>query len=321
MRFLVTGAAGFIGSQVAEALLAGGHAVTGVDCFTDYYPRRLKELNLAPARDHQDFTLVEQDLAAADLAAMLDGVEAVIHMAAQAGVRKSWGADFAHYTHNNITATQKLLEAAKGADLKRLVYASSSSVYGDTTDLPMREGSACWPVSPYGVSKLAAEHLCGLYHRNFGVPTVSLRFFTVYGPRQRPDMAFHRFIRAMLTGGDIRLFGDGEQSRDFTFVSDIAEATISAALTPGVEGQVFNLGGGARVSVNQVIGWLEEITGGRAKVHRREVAKGDVRDTEADTSRARELLGFAPAVDLREGLAREAEWVREMLPELERAGG
>ncbi len=319
MHFLVTGAAGFIGSQVCERLLAQGHQVRGIDCFTDYYPRRLKELNLAPARDHQSFEFIEEDVVSTDLNRLLEGVEVVIHLAAQAGVRASWGANFTIYTHNNILSTQALLEAAKTSGLRRLVYASSSSVYGDTQDLPMRETSACWPVSPYGVTKLAAEHLCGLYHRNFGVDTVSLRYFTVYGPRQRPDMAFHRFIKALLTGGEIRLFGDGEQSRDFTFVADIVEATIAAATAPDAAGGVFNLGGGARVSVNQVIAWLEEIIGQKARVKRLEVAKGDVRDTHADTSRARAALGFDPRYDLKKGLAAEVEWVRQMLPVLEEA--
>jgi len=243
----------------------------------------------------------------------LGEVEVVIHLAAQAGVRASWGAEFTHYTHHNILATQALLEAAKEVGLGRLVYASSSSVYGDTDDLPMREEGRCRPVSPYGVTKLAAEHLCSLYHHNFGLDTVSLRYFTVYGPRQRPDMAFHRFIKALLTGGEIRLFGDGSQSRDFTYVDDIVEATLGAATTPQARGGVFNLGGGARVSVNQVIAWLEEITGRRATVRRLEVAKGDVRQTEADTSRARRVLGFRPRYDLKRGLAREVTWVEDNL--------
>ncbi len=319
MRFLVTGAAGFIGSTVCERLLAQGHEVVGVDCFTDYYPRRLKEANLAPSRDHGSFRFLEHDILELELPRLLGGVEVVIHLAAQAGVRASWGAEFTHYTHHNILATQALLEAAKEVGLGRLVYASSSSVYGDTDDLPMREDGRCRPVSPYGVSKLAAEHLCSLYHHNFGLDTVSLRYFTVYGPRQRPDMAFHRFIKALLTGGEIRLFGDGSQSRDFTYVEDIVEATLAAAVTPQARGGIFNLGGGARVSVNQVIAWLEEITGRRAAVRRLEVAKGDVRQTEADTSRARRVLGFAPRYDLKRGLAREAAWVEENLSLLQEA--
>ncbi|MGD8561004.1 MAG: NAD-dependent epimerase/dehydratase family protein [Desulfarculaceae bacterium] len=314
MQFLVTGAAGFIGSQVTERLLEQGHEVRGIDCFTDYYPRPLKEKNLEIARQHQAFTFVEEDIAETDLKALLDGVEVVIHLAAQAGVRRSWGANFQIYTHNNIISTQALLEAGKDLDLKKFVYASSSSVYGDTPDLPMRETGACWPVSPYGVTKLAAEHLCSLYRKNFGLNTVSLRYFTVYGPRQRPDMAFHRFIRAILEGGEIRLFGDGGQSRDFTFVSDVVQATVDAALTPETVSGVFNIGGGARVTINQVIAILEEILGRKAEIRRLEVAKGDVRNTEADNTRAREFLGFHPSYGLKQGLAAEADWVRQMQP-------
>ncbi|RJX33156.1 MAG: NAD-dependent epimerase/dehydratase family protein [Desulfarculus sp.] len=312
MKFLVTGAAGFIGSTVSERLLELGHQVRGIDSFTDYYPRRLKEANLEGLRGRPGFDLLEADIMAVEPARLLEGVEVVVHLAAQAGVRRSWGANFAIYTRNNLLTTQRLLEAAKEQGLRRLVYASSSSVYGDTSDLPMRETSACWPVSPYGVTKLAAEHLCGLYYKNFGVDTASLRYFTVYGPRQRPDMAFHRFIRALLEGAPIRLFGDGGQSRDFTFVSDVVEATVAAALAPAAAGGVFNVGGGSRVSVNQVIALLEEITGRRAQVERLAVAKGDVRDTEADASRARQVLSYQPRVGLREGLAAEVAWVRRM---------
>jgi len=313
MNFLVTGAAGFIGSRMCERLLHEGHVVKGIDCFTDYYPRPLKEANLAGLKGQEGFSLVEADIMEVETSELLDGVEIVVHLAAQAGVRRSWGANFAIYTHNNILTTQRLLEAAKELPVKRLVYAGSSSVYGDTSDLPMRETSACWPVSPYGVTKLAAEHLCGLYHRNFGVDTVSLRYFTVYGPRQRPDMAFHRFIRALIEGGAIKLFGDGGQSRDFTFVDDVVAATMSAAFAPEATGRVFNVGGGSRVSVNQVIAMLEDITGETARVERLAVAKGDVRDTEADCSAAREVLGYAPQVSLASGLAAETAWVQENL--------
>lgn len=320
MICVVTGAAGFIGSQVAEALLDQGHEVRGIDCFTDYYARALKEKNLEPARSRAGFTFVEQDIMAVDLRGLLDGAQAVIHLAAQAGVRSSWGANFQIYTHNNLLTTQALLETIKelGGGC-RMVYASSSSVYGDSRDLPSRETSACWPVSPYGVTKLAAEHLCSLYHRNFGLDTVSLRYFTVYGPRQRPDMAFHRFIRAMIENTEIRLYGDGGQSRDFTFVSDVVQATLAAAQVPEARGRIFNVGGGARVSVNQVLAMLEDILGAKARVNRLEVAKGDVRDTHADTAGARSVLGYDPKFDLAKGLAAEAGWVREMLPLLKEA--
>ncbi|MCB2191090.1 MAG: NAD-dependent epimerase/dehydratase family protein [Deltaproteobacteria bacterium] len=313
MNILVTGAAGFIGSRLSESLLELGHRVRGIDSFTDYYPRPLKEANLQALRDSDGFELIEADIMEVPPAELLEEIETVVHLAAQAGVRRSWGSNFAIYTHNNILTTQRLLEAGKEMGLGRLVYAGSSSVYGDTQDLPMRETSACWPVSPYGVTKLAAEHLCGLYHKNFGMDTASLRYFTVYGPRQRPDMAFHRFIRAQLEGGTIRLFGDGEQSRDFTYVDDIVAATIAAVTTPEATGQVFNVGGGSRVSVNQVIAMLEEVTGKSAQVERLEVAKGDVRDTQADCSKARDILGYVPQVSLAQGLAAETDWVRENL--------
>lgn len=314
MLFLVTGVAGFIGSQVAEELLALNHQVKGIDCFTDYYPTSLKQDNLNNLRAHERFELINQDLVTADYAAFLPEVEVIIHLAAQAGVRRSWGREFSAYTHHNVLATQMLLEAAKQYGVRRVVYGGSSSVYGDTKDLPMRETSACWPVSPYGVTKLAAEHLCLLYHKNFGLETACLRYFTVYGPRQRPDMAFHRFLRALLEDGEIKLFGDGSQSRDFTYVGDVVRATIGAALTPQANGLVFNIGGGNRISINEVIALMEDLTGSKARVAREAVAKGDVRDTEADTGLARDILNFKPDYDLRKGLKAEKEWVESRLP-------
>jgi len=224
MRALVTGAAGFIGSTLAERLLRDGADVVGLDCFTDYYPRPLKEHNLAGLRDQPRFRLIESRIQDADLVGLLADRTHVFHLAAQAGVRRSWGRDFAIYTGNNIEATQRLLEACVGRPVERFVYASSSSVYGDSTILPAREDALPQPVSPYGVTKLAAEHLCGLYHVNYGVPAVSLRYFTVYGPRQRPDMAFHRFLRAIILDQPITLYGDGEQTRDFTYVHDVTAA-------------------------------------------------------------------------------------------------
>src|SRR5262245_64919423 len=220
---LVTGVAGFIGSHLAERLLRDGVRVTGVDCFTDYYDPAIKRRNLERARSHPEFALVELDLGEADLAALPD-VQVVYHQAAQPGVRASWGADFAIYTHHNVLATQRLLERYRGSSLERFVYASSSSVYGDAERYPTDEGLLPRPLSPYGVTKLAGEHLALLYARNFGMPVVALRYFTVYGPRQRPDMAFHRFCRALLTGQAITVYGDGRQSRDFTFVADAVEA-------------------------------------------------------------------------------------------------
>ena len=321
-RCLVTGVAGFIGSHLAERLLAEGYEVIGVDCFTDYYPRPVKERNLSALRNSDRFRFVEADLRTADLEPLLEGVDYVFHLAAQAGVRASWGENFAVYTEHNILATQRLLEAvsrvsrssrssrgsAKSArSVDKFIYASSSSVYGDTPNLPMREDSLPRPISPYGVTKLAGEHLCQLYHYNFGVPTVSLRYFTVYGPRQRPDMAFHRFIRAILEGKPIVVYGDGEQTRDFTFVADAVEATV-LAMRCEATGVAFNIGGGSRVTINRAIELLEEIVGRRAVVEHREPQHGDVRHTLADTSAAREVLGFAPKVSLEEGLRAQVAW-------------
>jgi UDP-glucose 4-epimerase len=308
VKAVVTGAAGFIGSHLAGSLLADGHEVTGVDCFTDYYPRPVKEANLVSLRASARFRLVEQRLQDAPLVELLRGADAVFHLAAQAGVRASWGREFAHYTEHNVLATQRLLEAALEAGRPRVVYASSSSVYGDAAELPLREDGACRPVSPYGVTKLAAEHLALLYHRNHGLETVSLRFFTVYGPRQRPDMAFHRFLKAARDDRPITVYGDGSQTRDFTYVDDIVSAVRAAALS-GRPGCVYNVGGGERVALTDVLGLVESVTGRRLRVERQEPQKGDMKDTFADTARAAQDLGFRSTVGLREGLEREWLWV------------
>jgi len=313
MKALVTGTAGFIGSTLADRLVADGADVVGIDSFTDYYPRPIKERNLGGLLAGPRFRFVESRIQDADLKALLADRTHVFHLAAQAGVRKSWGRDFAIYTENNIEATQVLLEAATRAPaLERLVYASSSSVYGDDTPMPFREDALPQPVSPYGVSKLAAEQLCYLYHANFRVPTVSLRYFTVYGPRQRPDMGFHKFLRATILGEPIAVFGDGEQTRDFTFVKDAVAATIAAG-TKGVPGRVYNIGGGSRVSVNEVLDLIGRIAGRRPVVRVDPAQKGDMRHTYADTSLARADLGFAPTVALEEGLAAEYQWLTEIL--------
>jgi nucleoside-diphosphate-sugar epimerase len=305
---LVTGAAGFIGSNVVERLLADGRTVRGVDAFMDYYPRAFKEENLRTARQNASFELVEADLATADLAPVLDGVTSICHLAAQAGVRASWGTTFSTYIDCNIKSSQRLLEAVKDGAITKFVYASSSSVYGETTDLPMREDGLTCPVSPYGVTKLAAEHLAVLYHRNYGVPTVSLRYFTVYGPRQRPDMAFHRFIRAGLLGEPVTIFGDGRQTRDFTFIDDTVSATVKA-LESGPDGRVLNVGGGSRVTLNEALDAIEGCLGHPLDRRYIERARGDVTDTLADNSRARQELGFDPRVGLHEGLEREKDWI------------
>jgi UDP-glucose 4-epimerase len=312
VKALVTGAAGFIGSTLAERLLRDGAEVVGIDSFTDYYARELKERNISAARGRPGFTFVDARIQDADLSALLAGCTHVFHLAAQAGVRKSWGRDFAIYTSNNIEATQVLLEACVDQPLERFVYSSSSSVYGDDTPLPMREDALPQPVSPYGVSKLAAEQLCYLYFANFRVPTVSLRYFTVYGPRQRPDMGFNRFLCAMLRGEPITVYGDGEQTRDFTFVSDAVEANVLAA-RQGVSGRVYNIGGGSRVSVNHVLEMIGRVAGRAPTLHALPDQKGDMRHTYADTARARADLGFIPAVGLEEGLTAEYRWLSDTL--------
>jgi len=311
MKSLVTGVAGFIGSHLAERLIREGHQVFGVDRFLENYPRRLKESNLSKLTARRGFQFVEGDLTQFEPRDLLRDVSYVFHLAALPGVRASWGKEFVHYTHNNVLATQFLLEACKGVEIKKFVYASSSSVYGDTRDLPMREDGMTRPVSPYGVSKLAGEHLCYLYWKGFGIPTVSLRYFTVYGPRQRADMSFHIFMRALLHSEEVPLYDDGEQSRDFTFCSDIVEGTLAAALYQG-SGEVFNLGGGSRTTLNEVIGMLETISGRKARLRRLGRQEGDVRHTAADIGRAREKLGFTPRVSLHDGLAQEWEWIRKI---------
>ena len=308
MKALVTGGAGFIGSHLCERLLDDGASVTAIDCFTDYYPRAIKEANIAAMRSRPGYRFVEASIAEADLPALLEGTTHVFHLAAQAGVRKSWGREFQIYTALNVDATQILLEACVGRPIERVVYASSSSVYGDEASLPMHEELPLHPVSPYGVTKLAAEQLCHLYFVNHGVPTVSLRYFTVYGPRQRPDMGFHRFFSALLDGRPLVQYGDGQQTRDFTFVADAAWATQAAGVR-GVPGRVYNIGGGSRVSLRQVFDLLGRVTGREVRVDRQPVQKGDMRDTYADTTRAQADLGFAPSVTLEEGLGAMYRWM------------
>ena len=308
MKALVTGAAGFIGSHLTAALLDEGAEVVGLDAFTDYYPRAIKEANLDVNRHRTGFRFVEGAIQDVDLSSLLQGITDVFHLAAQAGVRRSWGRDFRVYTDNNVDASQQLLEACVGRPLSRFVYASSSSVYGDAAAIPMREDALPQPVSPYGVTKLAAEQLCYLYFVNHAVPAVSVRYFTVYGPRQRPDMAFHRFLRAAINGEPIVLYGDGEQTRDFTFVADAVAATIAAAKV-GVPGRAYNIGGGSRVTVNQVLEIVQRLVARQVIVRREPAQKGDMRDTYADTAMARQDLGFIPRVRLEQGLESEYRWL------------
>jgi nucleoside-diphosphate-sugar epimerase len=308
MKALVTGGAGFIGSHLSELLLERGATVRAIDSFTDFYPRPLKERNLENLRGRQGYDFIEDDLRTVDMDRLLDGVTHVFHLAAQAGVRRSWGSEFGVYTGLNIDSTQCLLEACSKRPIERLVYASSSSVYGDDVEIPMRETALPQPVSPYGVTKLAAEQLCYLYHVNFGVPAVALRYFTVYGPRQRPDMGFHRFFTAILGDKPLIQFGDGLQTRDFTYVADAARATADAAVR-GVPGRVYNIGGGARVSLKDVFAMLRRVSGRDVKIDQQGPQKGDMRDTYADTTRAKADLGFAPTVTLEEGLGHMWRWM------------
>jgi UDP-glucose 4-epimerase len=309
-RSLVTGVAGFIGSHLAERLLQENHHVLGVDCFTDYYAKSLKQSNLQRLLQEPGFSFLEENLLTASLPELLKECDYIFHQAAQAGVRSSWGAEFEIYTSLNVLATQRLLEACKGLNIKKFIYASSSSVYGDAQELPLREESILKPVSPYGVTKLAAEQLCYTYWKNYQVPTISLRYFTVYGPRQRPDMAFHKFMRALLNGEEIEIYGDGQQTRDFTFVADIVQGNL-LAMQSALEGGVFNLGGGSRVVLNDVLETIQQVAGEGAKIVYRDVQRGDVMHTLADTSRAMGELSYRPQVDLKTGLEAQWEWLQE----------
>jgi nucleoside-diphosphate-sugar epimerase len=309
-RVVVTGAAGFIGSHLCERLLADGHEVAGIDSFSEYYDRSLKEQNLEPSRSNPSFSFHELDLVEDDLREAMDGAQVVFHLAGQPDVRPTWGSDFDRYVRDNLLATQRLLEHVREYPVRRLVYAGSSSVYGDAEMFPTRENALPRPLSPYGLTKLAAEHLVHIYLRSFGVPAVSLRYFTVYGPRQRPDMALARFMQALSDGREIEVFGDGEQTREFTYISDAVDGTVKAASVEAV-GCVFNLGGGSRVTINRVLATLEDIS--RIKVYRHNLpaATGDHRHSGASINLAREKLGWEPRVSLREGLTRQWRWFRE----------
>jgi UDP-glucose 4-epimerase len=303
----VTGAAGFIGSHLTETCLQRGWRVTAVDSFTDYYPRSIKAENAAAAQGHPNCTWLELDLATAPLEPLLADVDIIFHLAAQAGVRASWGTQFDIYTVNNVTVVQRLLEAARHAALQKFVFASSSSVYGDAATRPTPESAAPSPVSPYGATKVLGEHLASLYWKSYGVPVVSLRYFTVYGPRQRPDMAFHRLIDAALTGGEVAIFGDGRQMRDFTFVSDIVEGTLSAG-EHGRSGGVYNLGGGNSIALLDAIAAISDIAGSAPSLRFTERQRGDARDTTADASKAAAELLFSPRQSLQEGLRQQIKW-------------
>ncbi len=310
-RCLVTGAAGFIGSHLCEALIAKGHDVVGVDAFIDYYPRPIKESNLTGLKQEKAFAFHEVDLRADEVGPLLEGCEVIFHLAAMAGLMRSWS-DLAIYSSCNILGTQKLLEAARAADTPHFIHVSTSSVYGKEATGP--EDSALEPVSPYGVTKLAAEQLCRAYETNFGVPITILRYFSVYGPRQRPDMAYHILIRTLMEGKPFTMFGDGEQTRSNTFVSDCVAATILASeQRDKALGEAFNVGGGQVVSLNEAIGLLEEMTGKKAAIEKEPARPGDQKHTAANIEKIRRLLGYNPATPVSDGLEAEVAWMRDWL--------
>lgn len=310
MRVLVTGAAGFIGSHLSEKLLKSGYEVLGVDSFFDYYPKKIKENNLKGLLGEGGFEFIEGDISELDLKGIMAEIEAVFHQSALAGVRSSWGERFSEYVSNNVLCTQLLLEASKEQNLEKFIYASSSSVYGDASDLPITESSATTPVSPYGVTKLAGENLSSLYYTGYGVPTVSLRYFTVYGPRQRPDMAFHKFIKSVMSGDEIEIYGTGEQTRDFTFISDAVEANLQA-LESGKPGEIYNIGGGSRIMLGDAIKIIEDVTSKSANIKHGDAQRGDAKHTFADTSKAEIDISYSPKVGIREGITKHYEWLKQ----------
>jgi nucleoside-diphosphate-sugar epimerase len=308
-RKLVTGCAGFIGSTLCERLLRQGYEVVGLDGFTDYYSTEIKLDNISRLQEYTGFRSHRLDLATDDLAPHLEGVDTIYHLAGRPGVRTSFGVDFGAYVHDNVVATQRLLEAALACPLATLVYASSSSVYGTAETMPTPESVTPAPVSPYGITKVAVETLADMYHRTHGLTVVGLRYFTVYGPRQRPDMAFSRFIGAALDGRPITVYGSGDQTRDFTYVEDAVTATLLAA-EQGRAGRVYNIGGGAPVRLNEALQMIGSFSNRRLEIQRSPTARGDAAATCADGSLAAAELGFAPATSLETGLAAQVEFAR-----------
>jgi UDP-glucuronate 4-epimerase len=308
MRTVITGCAGFVGSHLAESVLRAGHEVIGIDCLTDYYDVELKRESVKLLNEQANFTFVEADMCSADLTDLLDGVAVVYHQAGQPGVRLSWSEQFPDYVGRNVIATQRLLEAAKQTRPDRIVFASSSSVYGNAAHYPTTEQALPQPHSPYGVTKLAAEHLCGLYAANWGLPTIALRYFTVYGPRQRPDMGLHRFIDAAQRGAPLPLFGDGEQIRDFTYVSDIVTANVAAGNADTAPGTVVNIAGGEPVTVNQLLALLRDAVGTDLHIDRLPDQPGDTRRTGGAIELAQQLLGWSPQVSVAEGVTAQYAW-------------
>lgn len=305
-RYLVTGCAGFIGSHLSEALLDRGDDVVGIDAYTDYYDRELKEANVELLHERPAFALLEADLFEMSFPSVLEGIDGVFHLAAQPGVRGSWGETFGVYVRDNIVVSQRVFEAAAQTGI-RVVWASSSSVYGNAEAFPTREDARPQPVSPYGVTKLACEALADAYAANAGLEAVGLRYFTVYGPRQRPDMAFTRIARALAEEHTFPVFGDGRQSRDVTYVADAVSASL-LAMERGKNGVNYNVGGGSETSLREVIAVCENLSGRKLRLHFEDQAAGDVRRTSADTRAAQVDLGWFPAASLEAGLRAQLEW-------------
>jgi nucleoside-diphosphate-sugar epimerase len=311
MEIVVTGAAGFIGSHTVEALLKAGNSVIGVDCFVPLYPRETKARNLRSCLKNDRFSFFEIDLRCGEIGPIVSGADAVIHLAAQPGVRASWGTGFEHYASHNVLATQRLLEACVGTGIHRFVYASSSSVYGNATRYPVRTDDVPRPFSPYGVTKLAGEHLSSAYALNFGLHSIALRYFTVYGPRQRPDMAINRLIRAALNGETFQLYGDGRQIREFTYVEDVVRANIAALQADCEAGFVVNISSGQESSMNQVIALVADAVDRVVNVVRVPAVSGDVRRTGGDISNAEEVLGWSATTSLETGIMQQLAWQRQ----------
>ncbi|XZF15895.1 NAD-dependent epimerase/dehydratase family protein [Chitinophagaceae bacterium MMS25-I14] len=311
-KCFITGAAGFIGSTVAERLLHEGHQVTGVDCFTDYYPTEQKKANIKNLLQSDCFNFLQADISTLDLKEHLQNVDYIFHFAAQPGVRDGFGKNFDLYMKNNIVALKHMLDAAKDSGIRKFVFASSSSVYGQQQQsAPVKEDAFLKPLSLYGASKLNCEHMCNIYHHTFHVPVISLRFFSVYGPKQRPDMAFHKFIRAAINEDKIIINGDGTQCRDFTYISDIVDANI-LAMQSDISGEAFNVGNGNSVSINDAIKMIEQASGTQLEIEYRQQSHGDVDYTLADISRAKSLLGYKPRWNMADGIAAEYSWLKQL---------
>ncbi|MBI5159756.1 SDR family NAD(P)-dependent oxidoreductase [Candidatus Micrarchaeota archaeon] len=307
LKILVTGGAGFIGSHLVDRLVERGDEVVVYDNFSPYYSGKEKNIQKHVDGKNKNFQLVRADILDFEkLCASIKGCDAVVHLAAQPGVRYSLE-NASEVAKINVDGTVNVLEACVKSTVKKLVFGSSSSVYGDVEKLPAREEYACNPISPYGASKLAGEKFCECYSRMFGLQIPILRFFTVYGPRQRPDMGIHKFVKAVMDGGEITVFGGGKQTRDFTFVSDIVEG-VSSAVDKKVETTPINLGGGNNISVNELVKAIEEACGKKAKIKNVEWQKGDVKDTLASNEKAGKLLVWKPRVKIHDGLKEYVKW-------------